>query len=347
MSTRGVAVSNLKISFSLPVLNAARTLERCLESIRGQDYPQDDVEILVADGGSTDETVRIAQRYGARIFDNPARLADQGAKINARHASGALFIIFAADNELGDRRTLSFLSDLFSREPDLASCWGPMRAGPGDPSLNRYYELIQNDPLSWFINRNLKGYLRAARRVSVGGREVYLFKVDPARPLIWGANGLTYRTEWVRGIITVPEFVGDNDCFQLLMEQGHAAVAYCPSWRTVHHHVETLSGWGHKWRRDFVRHFLSERKTRNMNWAFDRSFRLKLALWILYTLFIPASLLHALVLALKDKRPEWLWHPWASLVQFGVYATSVLGTCQGRSFISEGMLHGLHLRKGS
>lgn len=49
------------ISVIIPTLNAAAVLEGCLRSIAVQDYPKDLVEIIVADGGSTDGTLEIAK----------------------------------------------------------------------------------------------------------------------------------------------------------------------------------------------------------------------------------------------------------------------------------------------
>ena len=49
-----------KITFSIPTYNTASDLPDCLNSIRSQDYPQDKIEIIIADGGSEDDTVEIA-----------------------------------------------------------------------------------------------------------------------------------------------------------------------------------------------------------------------------------------------------------------------------------------------
>jgi glycosyltransferase involved in cell wall biosynthesis len=87
-----------KITFSIPTYNAEKHLVACLNSIKRQKYPKEKLEILVADGGSEDRTVEIAKEFGARVLNNPKRLADYGAKINAKNATGDLFVIFAADN---------------------------------------------------------------------------------------------------------------------------------------------------------------------------------------------------------------------------------------------------------
>ena len=59
------------ITVVTPCLNAAATIERALESVRGQGYP--DVEHVVVDGGSEDGTVEILERAGVRYVSEPDR----------------------------------------------------------------------------------------------------------------------------------------------------------------------------------------------------------------------------------------------------------------------------------
>jgi len=47
------------VSVIIPTLNSAKTLKDCLESIVAQDYPKDKIEIIIADGSSTDGTLEI------------------------------------------------------------------------------------------------------------------------------------------------------------------------------------------------------------------------------------------------------------------------------------------------
>jgi len=54
------------VSVIIPTYNSERTLGKCLESIVNQTYPH--IEIIVVDGGSKDNTVNIAKKYGARVF---------------------------------------------------------------------------------------------------------------------------------------------------------------------------------------------------------------------------------------------------------------------------------------
>lgn len=83
----------MKISIVIPVLNEAHHLPNTL-SIQATD-----VEIIVVDGGSQDETVAIAQSFGVKVLQStPGRAAQMntGAKV----ASGEILLFLHADTRL-------------------------------------------------------------------------------------------------------------------------------------------------------------------------------------------------------------------------------------------------------
>lgn len=55
------------VSIVIPSWNQGKFIERTLLSIFKQDYPGE-VEIIVSDGGSTDETVEVLKKYGDRLI---------------------------------------------------------------------------------------------------------------------------------------------------------------------------------------------------------------------------------------------------------------------------------------
>lgn len=54
------------VSVIIPTRNSSRTLRKCLESVSGQKYRN--IETLVIDSDSQDNTIEIAKTYGAKIF---------------------------------------------------------------------------------------------------------------------------------------------------------------------------------------------------------------------------------------------------------------------------------------
>ena len=289
------------LTFVIPTRNAEEYLERCLQSIR---YQLEPAKIIVVDGYSEDKTLEIANRYGATILHNPYKLAEYGVKQGILATDTELVVVFAADNELPHPGWVMIIEDIF-RDHDIDAAWGRI-IGTG---INKYFELIQNDPLCWFVNRNLQAYAPYP-----GWNE---FEVDPKKPLIWGANGLVYKTEYIKPIWDRAGYLGDNDAFQYMIEQGHNKVAYYNGSFVIHHHVKSIKHCISKWWRNHTQHYLLHKEERNMRWIITKGFYCKVFLWMLYTVFL--SLPHSILLAIWHKDKAWLYHYPLSMGQLFVY----------------------------
>ena len=141
------------VSVLIPTLNAERTLDACLKSIRVQKYPRERLQIIIADGGSTDTTLAIARKHGVdKIVPNPLKTGEAGKAEAAKAADGDVFALIDSDNILPspdwlERMTAPFaLEDIIASEPLEYTC------RPDDPELTRYFALLgMNDPLCLFI----------------------------------------------------------------------------------------------------------------------------------------------------------------------------------------------------
>lgn len=83
----------------LPVRNESAYIENCLICLQAQDYPHDCMEILIADGMSTDNTRAIVKDFTAlypqlqiHILDNPDKIVPTGMNIALRQAKGEIII---------------------------------------------------------------------------------------------------------------------------------------------------------------------------------------------------------------------------------------------------------------
>ena len=66
MSSAGqAALAEPRLSIVIPALNAGPQLGSCLAAVAGAD------EIIVVDGGSSDDTVEVARMAGARVVTAP------------------------------------------------------------------------------------------------------------------------------------------------------------------------------------------------------------------------------------------------------------------------------------
>jgi len=83
------------LSIIIPTLNEEKYLPLLLEAIRKQDF-DGDLETIIADAGSEDQTLEIAKTFGCRVAPGglPAKGRNEGAKI----AQGDTFLFLDADN---------------------------------------------------------------------------------------------------------------------------------------------------------------------------------------------------------------------------------------------------------
>ena len=85
------------VSVLMPVRNEAAFIARSVGAVLAQDYPSDRVEIMVADGRSTDSTrsvVRALSQNDARLrlVDNPAGIVATGLNCAMREARGEVIV---------------------------------------------------------------------------------------------------------------------------------------------------------------------------------------------------------------------------------------------------------------
>jgi glycosyltransferase involved in cell wall biosynthesis len=86
-----------RVTIARPAYNEERYIEACIASVQAQDYPRHLIEILIADGRSTDATREIVARLTAadpriHLVDNPARLQAAGLGQLVKQATGDVIV---------------------------------------------------------------------------------------------------------------------------------------------------------------------------------------------------------------------------------------------------------------
>ncbi|MEK7572820.1 MAG: glycosyltransferase family A protein [Patescibacteria group bacterium] len=96
--------NKLLVSIVIPTKNSAAFLEGCLKSIKNQTYKN--IEIIVVDNNSTDETKEIANKYRAKIYDYSPKVkkgtfdAPHKRNYGVKKAKGEFVYYLDADMEL-------------------------------------------------------------------------------------------------------------------------------------------------------------------------------------------------------------------------------------------------------
>lgn len=114
-------MNHLLISVIIPTYNRAWSLKAAIDSVLAQEYPE--VELLVVDDGSTDETPRLLDRYGDAIrvitLENGgvSRARNQGI-----HTSKGSFIAFLDSDDSWLPGKLSEQMTFFEENPEALIC---------------------------------------------------------------------------------------------------------------------------------------------------------------------------------------------------------------------------------
>ena len=82
------------VSIIMPTYNAGQTLKRCLASVQSQTYSN--IELIVVDRGSSDQTRLIAESYGCRVLEAGCERTSQ-FNFGARSAKGDYIYYIGSD----------------------------------------------------------------------------------------------------------------------------------------------------------------------------------------------------------------------------------------------------------
>jgi len=122
-------MSKIPCSVEILTRNSAQTLVRCLESVKDFD------DIIILDGNSTDSTVEIAARYGARIFkqyetEEPlVQIADFSEVRNKglRLAKYDWFMYIDSDEYLSEEAVEEIRQIVSNPDPPACVFWQPRK----------------------------------------------------------------------------------------------------------------------------------------------------------------------------------------------------------------------------
>jgi hypothetical protein len=109
-----------RISIVIPSFNQGRYIEEALRSVLLQGYP--DLELIVTDGGSTDQTVAFIRKYErwiAHWVSAPDRGQSSAINEGFRHATGDIFAWIGCDDRLLPG-ALARVGACFAQRPECA-----------------------------------------------------------------------------------------------------------------------------------------------------------------------------------------------------------------------------------
>lgn len=298
-----------KISFIIPTFNADKYLERCLKSIRSQDN-QDILEIIVADMGSTDRTIELANHYGCTVIQDPEVYAERRVVKTQKKARGEIIVFLSSDNELACNDWLTKMLKPFENE-NVYGVHTPIVDSSDEKPFTRYFNLMQIDPFSWYtigkVNpRNITKKFPVLKETD--DYVVFNYTTKKYDLIAFYHQGFVVRKKYLQ-----KQDMADDDILPVLemIKKGHK-IAYVKN-AGIHHH--TLDSFMH-----FMRKFngrMVERITvPNFGWKsrrkyMSRAMKVRQYTWFLYSLTFIGSSIDMIKGFWKDKSIYWFYHPFA------------------------------------
>lgn len=117
------------VSIIIPIKNAERTLVKTLEYLLDVDYPKDRMEIILADGGSTDKTIEIIKSWQGKYpfikFVEVPNCKTPGIARNAAlQAVTGDYILFTDADCIPDKNWIKELLAPFKTDPQIGAVGG-------------------------------------------------------------------------------------------------------------------------------------------------------------------------------------------------------------------------------
>ena len=89
---------SVTVSVVMPVYNEEKYIDKCIQSLLMQDYPQSDMEWIFVDGCSTDKTVDILEKYAEKYpdliktYNNPNKIVPYAMNIGIAESKGEYIV---------------------------------------------------------------------------------------------------------------------------------------------------------------------------------------------------------------------------------------------------------------
>ena len=304
------------VTISMISFNDRAIIRPCLQSIRDQDYPQESVFIQLFDGGSTDNTVKIAEEFGATVIQRPD-LRDTPNKRSAMalvegHTDLRLF--FSADNRFGSRSTLRKMVQAQERHKSLGLVTTRYAIVKEHKALSRYFALIGgSDPLVVFLGLNDRlaydqSDLHPYGDILYQDDVTFLLKFDGRQHLFptLGANGFLYSARDYSQSESARRALHIDMCFEanLTSERGFIFLRD----ETVHHKIDTPL-FDFVKRRVFFASIYSEDDHQRSYEIYNPQTRFRCMLFVLFSILVLPNLVRSIKGFINTPDLAWFLHP--------------------------------------
>lgn len=320
------------VSIVIATYNSSRTLLSCLKAVAEQTYPKGNVDIIIADGGSRDDTKAIGKRFGATIIDVDSKKqnAEYNKGVGLTRARGEIVLFLDHDNIMPHNQWLSSLMHPFTENPTIIGV-EPLRFHykPDMTLLDRYFALTGgSDPVVYYLKKNShaswasSGYTLNGKSQDRGS--YYEVTFTRANLPALGGNGAALRRELlVTYAQSDPDHFIHTDVVADLVAKGYNRYAFTKD--TIIHLTNNRVVPFLKRRKYFIEQYQFEKEVIRRYAVYDpKRDTGKLIYYILISLTWAIPFMDAFRGYLKVRDLAWFLHPVFCFVYTCIYGWAVI-----------------------
>jgi len=303
---------NKKVSFVLAIYNAERTLEECLNSILMQNYSKNKYEIIIVDGGSTDKTLKIINKFrkktsNIKLIHNPKKLSEgkgMGKSQGINASKGEFLVLLDHDNIITSKDWLKNMLFPFNDYSIMAS-QSLLQYKEEDSNFIKYINALGVEDafaVPYSLVAQVSLYPAKFKLIK---NKYYVHKLNKNKILFGGANGCIFRKKVFKKI----DYTRDVNVFTEMAEQS-MIVAVVKNVKIHHKTSSDFLSFLKKKAIYFYRFISQGYKESTFRWV-GKSFsgKVKFYLTVLSNLTLIGPGILGLKQSIKTGKLFWLLHP--------------------------------------
>lgn len=310
-----------KISIVTCTFNGERVLSEYFKKIFEQTYPKEKIEIIIADGGSTDKSLEIINRYRKKypkiikFHHNKMQYSigkGYGMDNATKKAKGEIIVQLDQDNILVQKDWLEKMVLILIKNKEISAVQSRLYVYSNASPTDKYVNAIGiEDPFAIHYSLSAQVSLNPKRFAYNQEGDFYIYEVNKRMFLYAGDNGFVIRR---KDFFDAGGYTQDIDNFYRMASSKRKYRIAIPKKIKLYHNSTT--GFKHliEKRAYYVRHYLLKNiKDRDFYWfSLKRNTffqNLRFILSVSYNLFFIPGLIKGLIMAFKEKESYWLLHP--------------------------------------
>ena len=301
------------ISVVITTFNEEKNIERCLQSIKKQNYPQDRIEIIIIDDYSEDKTVEIAKKFGALVFfsgSKSVRHIERSKSVGISKTGGDLILFLDADIKIISSSWIKKSARAIINNRKVVGAQNIYWQYKREHNIfNRYCELFGvNDPFVYMLGK--RGILGSFEKKWINKNQIiretedyFLTKFNISNLPTLGSQSFLVRKEMILKSNWTPYFFHMDSVYELV-QKGFDSFSLMKL-EIEHNYVSDIWGFYRKLYRN-INLFLKYRNFRKYDYQVGSSH-------FFLTLIIMISFIYPLAQSIRGyaRKPDvaWFLHP--------------------------------------